>query len=141
MNAPEPLELAAHWLAIALGDLKAAEKLLHDLGIPAREAAEHAQQAAEKALKGAIVATGNAPPWTHDLEVLAPLVPATSRVHALDVRLGRLSEAYSAARYPSYFEPEFSHDEAATLVGEAVAIVNAILDDLAAMGLERPAPR
>ena len=141
MNAPEPLELAGHWLALALGDLKAAEILLRDLGIPAREAAEHAQQAAEKALKGAIVATGNAPPWTHDLEVLVPHAPATSRVHALDVHLGRLSDAYSAARYPSYFEPEFGHDEAATLVGDAVAIVNAILDDLAALGLERPAPR
>ncbi len=141
MNAPEPLELAAHWLAIALGDLQAAEQLLGDLRLPARQAAGHAQQAAEKALKGAIVATGKAPPWTHDLEVLGPFLPATSRFHALDVRLARLSEAYSATRYPTYFEPDFGHDEAARLVSEAAAIVNAILDDFAALGLDRPAPR
>lgn len=141
MNAPEPVELAAHWLAIALGDLEAAEQLLGDLRLPARQAAEHARQAAEKALKGAIVATGKAPPLTHDLEVLAPFLPATSRLHALDVRLARLSEAYSAARYPTYFEPDFGHDDAAQLVAEAAAIVHAILEDLAGLGVERPAPR
>ncbi len=141
MSAPEPLELAAHWLATALGDLQAARTLLRSPRLPARQAAANAQQAAEKSLKGAIIASGNDPPFTHDLEALKPLVPGSSLVHRLDVRLERLSAAYTAARYPSYFQPPFGHEEAAALVADATAIVDAVLDDLKELGLSRPAPK
>lgn len=64
MNAPEPPQLAAHWLATALGDLGGAEALLRADGLPARQAVQLAQQAAEKALKGAIIFGGVTPPRT-----------------------------------------------------------------------------
>jgi HEPN domain-containing protein len=141
MSAPEPPELAAHWLAIALGDLRAAEALLGDRGLPARQAAELAQQAAEKAFKGAIIFGGVTPPRTHDLQVLVRLVPADWRVHSLDIGLSRLSNALGEARYPRYFEPPLDHDEAVRLVSDALAITTAILDDLSSRGLDRPTPR
>lgn len=140
MNAPEPPELAAHWLAIALGDLRAAEALLGDRGLPARQAAEQAQQAAEKALKGAIIFGGATPPRTHDLEVLVRLVPADWRVHSLDVGLSRLSNALGEARYPRYFEPSLQREDVVRLVSDARVIVTTILEDLATRGIDPPAP-
>lgn len=141
MNAPDPPALAAHWLAIAQGDLKGAEVLLRDRGLPARQAAELAQQAAEKALKGAIIFGGETPTRTHDLEALARLVPSDWRVHALDVGLSRLSDALGQARYPRYFEPPLDHEDAVRLVADAIAITTAVLEDLASRGLDRPTPR
>lgn len=141
MNAPEPPELAAHWLAIALGDLRAAEALLSHRELPARQPAELAQQAAEKALKGAIIFGGVTPPRTHDLEALVRLVPSDWSVHSLDVGLSRLSDALGQARYPRYFQPPLDHEDAARLVSDALAIITVILDDLSFRGLNRPAPR
>jgi HEPN domain-containing protein len=140
MSAPEPPALAAHWLAIALGDLQAAEALLTFATLPSRAAAEFAQQAAEKALKGAIVFVGMSPPRTHDLAALARLVPSESRFHDLRIDLRRLSGAFEPARYPSYFEPQLQHDEAVQLVSDARLIVLGVLDDLSSRGLERPEP-
>jgi HEPN domain-containing protein len=141
MNAPEPPELAAHWLATALGDLQGAEGHLRGRGLPARQAAELAQQAAEKALKGAIIFGSVSPPRTHDLEALARMVPPDWRVHALDVGLARLSGAFREARYPRYSEPPIDHDEASRLVSDARLVVEAILEDLVARGVDRPEPR
>jgi HEPN domain-containing protein len=140
MSAPEPPELAAHWLATALGDLSAAEALLRADGLPARQAAELAQQAAEKALKGAIIFGGVTPPRTHDLEALARLVPADWRVHSLDIGLSGLSNALGEARYPRYFEPPLQREDAVRLVSDALVIVTTILEDLSSRGLDRPEP-
>ena len=140
MNAPEPPELAAHWLATALGDLQGAEGHSRDRVLPARQAAELAQQAAEKALKGAIIFGSVSPPRTHDLDALARIVPADWRIHSLDVGLTRLSGAYREARYPRYAEPPIDNDEALQLVSDARRVVEAILEDLLARGVERPEP-
>lgn len=141
MNAPEPPQLAAHWLATALGDLGGAEALLRADGLPARQAVQLAQQAAEKALKGAIIFGGVTPPRTHDLQALARLVPADWRVHALDVGLSQLSSTLGEARYPRYFEPPLQREDAVRLVADAIAITTAVLEDLASRGLDRPTPQ
>ena len=140
MSAPDPPALAAHWLSLALGDLLGAEATLHDQTLPVRQAAQLAQQAAEKAIKGAIIFGAVSPPYTHDLGVLARLLPPDWGLDRLDVDLARLSGAYSQAQYPSYFQPPFEHDDVAHLVAEATAIVSAILDGLSARGLDRPEP-
>lgn len=140
MNVPTPSELAAHWLAIALGDLRAAESLLREPTLTGRHAAELAQQAAEKALKGAIVFGGEAPPRTHDLAALARRLPPDWRVHALEVDLARLSDALVQSRYPDYFESALDHGDASALVADAAAITAAFLEDLEARGVGRPTP-
>ncbi len=75
MSGPDPLEWAREWMASAAIDLDAAELWLqqrsHGFGI----ACFHAEQAAEKALKALLVAGGIDPPRTHDLELLAGLLP------------------------------------------------------------------
>lgn len=141
MNAPTPSELAAHWLAIALGDLRAAEALLREPALPGRQAAELAQQAAEKALKAAIVFEGDVPPRTHDLEALARRVPAGRRVQALEVDLARLTDVLAQSRYPDFFESPLDHEDAGILVADAAAITAAIIVDLESRGLDRPTPR
>lgn len=141
MNAPDSSELAAHWLAIAVGDLEGAEALLRDPSLPARQAAMLAQQAGEKALKGAIIFGGEIPPRTHDLSVLTRRVPSDWRVHALDIGLLALADALGQARYPSHLESPLDRDEAARLVADARAIIDAILEDLSTRGLRRPTSR
>ncbi len=140
MSAPEPPDLAAHWLSIALGDLQGAEVTFHDDTLPARQAAELAQQAAEKAIKGAIIFGAVSPPYTHDLGVLARLLPSDWGLDSVEVDLARLSGAYSQARYPSYFQPPPERDEVAQMVADARLIVTTILDQLSARGVVRPAP-
>jgi len=140
MSAPDRPRLVARWLAFALGDLSSARTLLDQHRSPFRQAAELAQQAAEKALKGAIVFGGATPPRTHDLEALLRLVPSDWGVHALDVDLTRLTDALSHARYPHYYEPPLDPDEIGRLVADATAITTAVLDDLATRGIDRPAP-
>jgi HEPN domain-containing protein len=138
MNAPRLSDLAAHWLAIALGDLATAEAVLGDSLLPPREAAAFAEQAAEKAIKGALVFTGREPPRTHDLSELASLAPAGWRVRSLDLDLAPLAGALRPARYPEYFDAPVTRDEAARLVSDARAVVAAVLADLREHGLEPP---
>jgi HEPN domain-containing protein len=68
MNAP-PEELAT-WLSKASADLEAARHLRTRADLPVEIACFHYQQAAEKALKGVLVAAGTAPPWIHNLRAL-----------------------------------------------------------------------
>ena len=142
MSAPDPSELSAHWLALALGDLQGADVLLQDRSpAAARQAAELAHQAAEKALKGAIVFGSEAPPRTHDLENLLGRVPPDWSVQALRAGLSRLADVFGQTRYPSYFEPPLGHEEAAEVLEDARAIVERVVDDLVLRGTNRPAPR
>lgn len=69
----EKAELVANWLAKARHDLLAAKKLGEDLGICLDVAIYHCQQAAEKAVKGFLVAHDKEFPKTHDVRLLAQL--------------------------------------------------------------------
>jgi HEPN domain-containing protein len=68
---------ALTWLSYALGDLGAARS---SQGSRPRIVAFHAQQAAEKALKAALVLSDVEPPQSHDLETLRGALPAGFRV-------------------------------------------------------------
>jgi HEPN domain-containing protein len=65
-----PLHESLEWLAIAARDLRLAELALADQPPLAGEALYHAQQAAEKALKGFLVFSGVPYLLTHDLRRL-----------------------------------------------------------------------
>ena len=142
MNAPDPSELIEHWLALALGDLQGADVLLQDRSpAAARQAAELAHQAAEKALKSVLVFLREAPPKTHDLKSLLGRIPTDWRVHAAGAGLSRLADVFGQTRYPSYFEPPLGRDEALALLEDARAIVERVVDDLVFRGISRPGPR
>lgn len=74
--APDQRNVARRWLAKADDDVIVA-RLCSTADPPLLDmAAYHCQQAAEKLLKAALVAKGERPPRTHDLDVLADAVEA-----------------------------------------------------------------
>lgn len=91
---------AAAWLGFAAADLDAARVLLADPGIPPRLACFHAQQAAEKALKAALVAEAIPFRKTHDLVVLVGLAPASLAAELSGVDVLVLQPWAVDGRYP-----------------------------------------
>lgn len=73
-------------------DLRTARACLNDDDVPPRQACYFAQQAAEKALKGCLIACGVEYPRSHDLDYLRSLLPANWQVHRLHPELGALTE-------------------------------------------------
>ena len=135
MSGPD-LAAARYWLSLALGDLAAARALLRTSeGSSTRVAAQHAQQAAEKALKGAIAVVHESPPRTHDLAFLAQHVTPEINLNDLSLELNALSAALLAGRYPDPQDAPYSIDEASELVEAAQAIVDRVTKWLRASGL------
>jgi HEPN domain-containing protein len=95
---------ALRWLGFALGDLEAARSRG---GRPVRPriVAFQARQAAEKALKAALILDGMAPRRTHDLDDLRERLPAGWRLKLRMRDLGRLSDYAAESRYPDDMTP------------------------------------
>jgi HEPN domain-containing protein len=94
MSGPE-----GRWLYFAAQDLQTAEVVLR-AGIHA-QACFHAQQCAEKALKGLLLAsTGRAPRRTHSIAELLRLLPEKTRHGAPDELALVLDAYYILTRYP-----------------------------------------
>lgn len=76
-------KIVKQWFTYAARDLKAAKMTIGFSNEFKNEAAFHAQQCIEKAMKGFLVANGIRPPKTHDLValegLLAPLFPNVSK--------------------------------------------------------------
>ena len=126
MPDPEAVaEVARSWLRRARSDLVTARKALDDRDqLDPWVASFHAQQAAEKYLKGALVIVQIRFPRTHELERLQPLLPAGWAVPGREALAG-LSRFAVAGRYPgSLFdagpEPTWSDAEEAVRLAEAV---------------------
>ena len=92
---------AEEWLLRAERDLALAERALGELPILGEGAAYHAQQAAEKALKGFLVAYGQPFARTHDLALLlsdcVAIAPTFSRYQAIAPTLSIYATQF---RYP-----------------------------------------
>lgn len=143
MSAADPrLELACRWLAHARADLSAAHTLNRS-----REdnepytAAFHAQQAAEKSLKAALVFFQIDPGRDHDLTRLLASIPASlGRTKSLS-GLASLNPYAVSTRYPQpggtlmslNLEPDWNDAEAA--IELASLTVSAVAADLADAGL------
>lgn len=110
------------WLEYALGDLEHAKS---GRGSRPRIVAFHAQQAAEKALKAALVLATVEPPRTHDLEDLRARLPVGWGVKKHPADLSRLSAFAVDSRYPDDVTP-VSAIEAATSVRQATAVVRLV---------------
>jgi len=135
MSAPEQTAEAQRWLRYAREDLAAAERLLADPRSVPRHICWLAQQAAEKALKAALVLEGVDFPWRHDLDALRNLLPAGWAVKVEQPDLAELTEWAVEARYPGDW-PEATVEDAARAVATARAVYSAIARDCAQRGVE-----
>lgn len=137
MSAPEQLVEARRWLRYATEDCRAAELLrLNGESVP-RQACYLAQQAAEKAIKAALVRYGIDFPKTHNLNQLRNLLPPDNRVVREFPDLAELSSWVAEARYPGDW-PEPTAQDAQHAVMQAQAVLAGIRADLASDGIHEP---
>lgn len=129
----ERIEDALLWLAYALGDLEGARSQPGRRVRP-RIVANLAQQAAEKAIKAALVLDGVDPPRVHDLDDLRNRLGSRWRVKRRFPDLARLSRYAAESRYPDEIDP-VTPIQSATAVRQAVAIVRSIREDFARQGI------
>jgi HEPN domain-containing protein len=119
---------ARRWLQFAKEDLETAELLLGE-SRPPRFVAFHAQQAAEKALKAAVVASGATVVHTHDLSELRLLIPTTYEIAQTDADLALLSQLAVEPRYPDT-AAAITDSIAETAIEDARKVVDAAERDL-----------
>ncbi len=125
MNAPE----AERWLAYARSDLDAGYALLRNPDHYPRQVCFLAQQAAEKALKAALVLLEIEFPFTHDLDRLRDLLPEGWRVKSEHPDLADLTIWAIQARYPGDM-PEVVEADARAALQTAAAIYQTISEEL-----------
>jgi HEPN domain-containing protein len=134
LNVPQHPEETRRWIRYAREDLKAAVAMQDGgLGVP-RQACWLAQQAAEKALKAALVVRQVEFPRTHDLDLLFGMVPPESMVRTASLDLAELSEWAVEARYPGDW-PDATPEDARQAVLVAEQVVALVEGDLAKVGL------
>ncbi len=104
MSAPTEVTLA--WLQRARSDLQLGRAALNARGVLPEDAAFHAQQCAEKALKALLLHLGISFPKTHAIEVLLDLLKSqgASVPKGVDEAF-ELSEYAVQTRYPGEWEP------------------------------------
>jgi HEPN domain-containing protein len=108
--------------------------LLNNANAPARHACWHAQQAAEKAIKAALIFAVNDYPRIHDLDTLRNLLPADWQLKQTHPKLRSLTEWAVEARYPGPW-PAASKDEAERCVQLAKEVLESVISDLRARGV------
>lgn len=135
MSGPEQAREARRWLRFATEDLIGAQRIVADFTVAPRLACVLAQQAAEKALKAALIFLGTEYPRRHDLRALRELIPLGWEVKTGYEYLADLSEWAVEARYPGDW-PEATQAEARDAVQQANAVVQSISNDLRLRGLE-----
>ena len=128
MNDPELNDEARRWFRFATEDLNVAQRLLIEDEAPSRHACSLAQQAAEKALKAALVLEGIDFPFRHDLDALRQLLPETWSVRRTHPDLAQLTQWSVEARYPGHWQ-EATATDAERAVSEARDVYNSIAAD------------
>jgi HEPN domain-containing protein len=135
MSSPELLGEISRWLRFAREDLEAAEALLGQADFIPRHACWLAQQAAEKALKAALVSQQVNFPFRHDLDALRNLVPDGWHVKTQHRDLAELTEWAVEARYPSDW-PDATVEDARRAVEQARGVYESVLGDLVQRGIQ-----
>ena len=107
----------------AENDLIVAETMSGDSEAHTGARAFHSQQAAEKAIKAALVVSGAEPEWIHDLISLAQELPAGWGTGATDSDLDKLSRYVMTARYGGVAVTKDDADQALDI---ATAVMNAM---------------
>lgn len=100
--SPEVLD----WVRKAEGDLVAARRLAEEPPLP-DQMGFFCQQAAEKYLKAFLIASGEAPPRTHDVDVLVEMCAAVDPAfEQLQPQVEGLTEFAVIFRYPEEWSDE-----------------------------------
>lgn len=121
------IEEAIRWFGWASGELAGARADLAEDGLPARLAAAHAQQAAERALKAALITAEVDVAKVHNLNALRNALPPEWDIHETHPDLSELTDAF-LLRYPDQ-AIEMARKDAERLVGEAAAVYESLLAD------------
>ena len=120
----------ADWLGHAKSDLALAKSR----GVPGvllEMLCFHAQQAVEKSLKAVLTAKGVDAPRTHNLTVLASLLPSALKPPAEVLAAATLTDYAVVTRYPGEYEPvsEEEYREAVRMAESVVAWAERSLAD------------
>jgi HEPN domain-containing protein len=100
------LAVVGEWVQKAEDDLKvAAQTLKLGAECPAEPVCFHAQQTVEKYLKALLLWRGIEFPRTHDIEVLAALLPVSDRADLPQEEQAVLTDYATVTRYPGDYEP------------------------------------
>lgn len=135
MNDPNPVvEEALRWLRFSEEDLSVAARLMSDTPTAPRHACWLSQQAAEKALKAALVLEGVEFPFSHDLDALRNLLPDSWPVRAAHPDLAELTEWAVETRYPGDW-PEPNDDDANRALSQASALYDSVGVEFTRRGL------
>ena len=103
-NSRKPLGSAAEWMNHADSDMKLARIAASDPDIRPEQSCFHAQQAAEKAIKAALLSHGIEFPLTHDIEELLEIAESKGIILPEDVKEAGLLTPYAVeTRYPGYW--------------------------------------
>ncbi len=125
MNDPERLREGRRWLRFAREDLDVAKELLGGRRI--RHACFCAQQAAEKALKAALLLEGLEIPYIHDLNAVRNRLPDSWSVRSEHPDLAELTVWAAESRYPGDWQEATAVD-----AERAVSQAGGVYDSIAA---------
>jgi HEPN domain-containing protein len=134
MSSTELLIEVRRWLRFAREDLDAADTLLTEEAFIPRHVCWLAQQAAEKALKGALTSQQISFPFRHDLDALRNLLPDGWEVKRQQPDLAELTEWAVEARYPGDW-PDSTVEDARRAAEQARAVYESVLSDLLQHGI------
>ncbi|MGF1472328.1 MAG: HEPN domain-containing protein [Rubrobacteraceae bacterium] len=133
MSESERLRETGRWLRFAHDDLRGAEALLEREDVPPRLSCFIAQQAAEKAIKAALIFLQIEFPFRHDLDLLRTLLPDGWTLKETPESLGSLSAWAVRGRYPGDL-PDATEEQAEAAIQQAREVYETILKDLEAHG-------
>lgn len=124
MSDRRPEDSVVEWIKYARGDLAAAVTLLDSPDVAPLYSCFHCQQSVEKAIKAVFVSLGQDFPYTHNLRVLANMLPDEFADEDLP-DLEQLTVWAVHARYPSDFALP-TEDDARAAIRDARYILESI---------------
>lgn len=140
MSDPDPVvREALRWLRFSKEDLNVAQRLLTGCPPTPRHVCWLSQQAAEKALKAALVLDGIEFPFTHDLDALRNLLPDGWSARAKHPDLAELTEWSVEMRYPGEW-PEATRADGIRAESQARAVHGFVSAEFERRGLRIEAP-
>jgi HEPN domain-containing protein len=121
MPAADAEKEAREWLRFAEEDgVLARGGLTRRAIFQPRQVCFNAQQAAEKAIKALLIADQIAFRFTHDLELLAQLLPPSRAVTAPTTDLAWLGQWATSTRYPGSLAPDWNEARRAVEIAESL---------------------
>ena len=135
MSSPDPVVTEAlRWLQYCNDDLAAASHLMAGTLTSPRHTCWLSQQAAEKALKAALILEEVDFPFIHDLDRLRNLLPSGWPVRETHSDLAELTEWAVESRYPGGW-PEPTDDDASRAMSQARSVHESIVAEFRSRGI------